>query len=138
MPLPFNIGGDEGNRTPVRKSLDTTFSGCRTSLTLFPRVADGQAARRSRNLLHDRYDLGSRFTCTTKMTLSPESWSSQEERAVRRPRHCHRKLPGELTIRQPLQLYCCRLFFKFEQLKRLLSSTRLSYLKIPVETITPP
>ena len=25
---------------------------------------------------------------TTTMTLSPDSWSYQEERAVRRPRHC--------------------------------------------------
>ena len=28
--------------------------------------------------------------------------------------------------------------FKFEQFKRLLGSTRLPYLKIPVETFTPP
>ena len=29
-------------------------------------------------------------------------------------------------------------FLKFEQFKRLLGSTRLLYLKIPVETFTPP
>jgi len=26
--VPFGIGGGEENRTPVRKQLDTTFSGC--------------------------------------------------------------------------------------------------------------
>ena len=41
-------------------------------------------------------------------------------------------------LRQPLQQYCCRLFFKVRQLSRLPGSPRLSYLKIPVETIAPP
>ena len=31
------FGGGEGNRTPVRKPLDTTFSGCRVSIRAFPR-----------------------------------------------------------------------------------------------------
>ena len=33
----YFFGGGEGNRTPVRKSLDTTFSGCRVSTVSFPR-----------------------------------------------------------------------------------------------------
>ena len=32
----YFFGGGEGNRTPVRKPLDTTFSGCRTSIRAFP------------------------------------------------------------------------------------------------------
>ena len=39
----FVFGGGEGNRTPVRKPLDATFSGCRES-TEFPKsTADSQA-----------------------------------------------------------------------------------------------
>ena len=134
----FVAGGDEGNRTPVRKPLDITFFGCRLSFALFLTNADNQALERSSHLVLDRCGDNSRCKFTTDFTLSPKSWYSQEERAVRRPRHCHCKLPKESTIRQPLQLYCCRLFFNFRQLKRLPGSTRLSYLKIPVETFTSP
>ena len=44
----------------------------------------------------------------------------------------------ERLVRQPEQQYCCRLLFKIEQLTRLLSSLRLSSLRIPVETFTSP
>ena len=36
-------GGGEGNRTPVRKPLDATFSGCRKSTELPESTADSQA-----------------------------------------------------------------------------------------------
>ncbi len=49
------FGGGEGNRTPVRKPLDITFSGCRIS-TVFPGDAAGiQAASRSSLFMPDRY-----------------------------------------------------------------------------------
>ena len=34
----YFFGGGEGNRTPVRKPLDTTFSGCRASIRSFPHL----------------------------------------------------------------------------------------------------
>ncbi len=76
---------------------------------------------------------------TTKMTLSLSSWSCREERAViKRPRHCHRQLPKERRLGSHSNSIVVVYFLKFEQFKRLLSSTRLSYLKIPVETFTAP
>ena len=44
---PFVFGGGEGNRTPVRKPLDTTFSGCRTSIESFssPRRCSGSSKK---------------------------------------------------------------------------------------------
>ena len=41
-------------------------------------------------------------------------------------------------LKQPEQLYRCRLLFKFEPFTRLLSSLRLSDLGVPVETFTSP
>ena len=49
------FGGGEGNRTPVRKPLDATFSGCRVS-TVFPAGTAGtQAVPVGSLLVHDRY-----------------------------------------------------------------------------------
>ena len=44
---PFVFGGGEGSRTPVRKPLDTTFSGCRTSIESFssPRRCSGSGEK---------------------------------------------------------------------------------------------
>ena len=75
---------------------------------------------------------------TTQMTLSLGSWSYREERAVRRPRHCHRQAPKAKRLGSQSNVIVVVYFLKFEQFKRLLGSTRLSYLKIPVETFTAP
>ena len=39
----FFVGGGEGNRTPVRKSIHKNFSGCRPSFTFPRKDAEGQA-----------------------------------------------------------------------------------------------
>ena len=49
-------GGSEGSRTPVRKPLDTTFSGCRVSFTLFAARAGTQARVSSNRFLRDRFN----------------------------------------------------------------------------------
>ena len=46
-------GGDEGNRTPVQKPLDTTFYGCRLSFSLSQAVADSQATVWGNRFVHD-------------------------------------------------------------------------------------
>ncbi len=48
-------GGGEGNRTPVRKPLNATFSGCRISFVFPGKAAGIQAALRGSFLMHDRY-----------------------------------------------------------------------------------
>ena len=42
------------------------------------------------------------------------------------------------TIRQPKQLYCCRLLFKLGMITGLPGPPRLLYRKTPVETFTSP
>ena len=99
--VPLFYGGGEGNRTPVQKPLDTTFSGCSLSFSLFRVGAGKQAPTRSNRFVRDRLNGHHRCTFTAEMTLSPEPRYSREERAVRRPQHCHCQVPKDLTIRQP-------------------------------------
>jgi len=54
--------------------------------------------------LHDRYKCELPMHVHHSMTLSPWSWSSSGERAVKKPRHC--------LIRQPVRLYCQRLILR--------------------------
>ena len=46
--------------------------------------------------------------------------------------------PEGQSIRQPLQQFCCRLILRLDILTGLSCPPRLSYRKIPVETMTPP
>ena len=81
---PFCYGGAEGNRTPVRKPLDTTFSGCRVSFTLFAARAGTQARSSSNRFLRDRFngkppmhvhhfhDVQSRFVVLPRGTGDPQ------------------------------------------------------------------
>ena len=77
-------GGGEGSRTPVRKPLDTTFSGCRVSFTLFDARAGTQARSSSNRFLRDRFngkppmhvhhfhDVQSRFVVLPRGTGDPQ------------------------------------------------------------------
>ena len=81
----YLFGGGEGNRTPVRKPLDTTFSGCSTSFDLSARCADGQAQRVGNRFMRDRFngkppmhvhhchDVQSRFVVLPRGTGGPQT-----------------------------------------------------------------
>ena len=122
------FGGGEGNRTPVRKPLDATFSGCRVSFMIPDSGAGTQASLCGSSLMHDRYKSDSRFTFAADFMPDGE------------PQHSHRG-QGGLKPRQlrQLRVQCClRLILVRDYLRGSPTSTRLSHLKIPVETFTPP
>ena len=60
------LGGAEENRTPVRKALDRTFSGCRMSLSLSRAASDSQESARGSAFVCDRLRHSRRCTFTTK------------------------------------------------------------------------
>ena len=64
------FGGDGGSRTPVQKSLDTIFSGCSLSFSLFCPYADKQAQGQSNRFMRDGLNGNHPCTFTAHMTLS--------------------------------------------------------------------
>ena len=89
-------------------------------------------------LLLDWYRQNSQFKFTSNVTLSPRARFSLEERVAHMATAPPIEAPEGDSIRQPYELYCCRLLFKFSHYKGLASPLRLSYLTVPVETITYP
>ncbi len=91
------FGGPEGSRTPVRKPLDITFSGC-ISLILFP-LAVSQTNKPTASVAifcMTRSMAKHGCTFTAQMTLSPRPRYSSEERVAL----CH-----STAVRQPMQRF---------------------------------
>ena len=108
---PFSIGGDEGSRTPVRKPIHATFSGCIAWLDL-PRGGFRRKANRGQpfcawSAQWRTTDARASLTWRSAEGRDPPSGNGRHYE----PRHC--------LIRQPEQQYCCRLIFKVWAVDRI-------------------
>ena len=132
-----SYGGGDGSRTHVRKPLDTTFS-VGSLLFVFP---DGGANRHvsssGSTFLPDRFKCNRRCRFTAHLTLGPGSRYSREERVTLGSRH---RLYFTLSRKTQAAIATVLLSFIicFGQFSSLPGSPRLSCLRIPVETFTPP
>ena len=132
-----SYGGGDGSRTHVRKPLDTTFF-VGSLLFVFP---DGGANRHASSsgstFLPDRFKCNRRCRFTAHLTLGPGSRYSREERVTLGSRH---RLHFTLSRKTQAAIATVLLSFIicFGQFSSLPGSPRLSCLRIPVETFTPP
>ena len=123
------IGGGGGNRTLVRKALDRTFSGCRAPIKFPSSAAGARAGRIGSFFVYDRFKSKRAVHLYHYMTLEPKPWSSMVKRAAVWAAAQRYATSATLSL---------AFNFKFGLFKRFPPSTRLSCLKLPVETFTPP
>ena len=127
----FSDGGGEGSRTPVRRWVDRTFSGCRRLLE-FPAVRHQSANAAPRYLficMASSKEKGKRtfitqFDARFCAVILAEGTGGINGRGT--------------AVRLPMLLVCQRLILIGTYFRVFPDSTRLSYLNIPVETFTPP
>ena len=124
---------------PLSENLLIQLSpGAGRLFNLFSFNAGVQALKESNRFLHDRLngkppmhvhhsnDAQSRFVVLPRGTGGPQTAALPS------------KPPKGQRLGSQSNVIVVVYFLKFEQFKRLLGSTRLSYLKIPVETFTAP
>lgn len=116
------VGGDEGNRTPVRKNLAKGFSE-RSWCFKSPSVHRPSTGYALWQLLScDRVRSAPLFTFTSNRRPTQPRYSVQERAALRLLK----------------QLFCCQLILKLRILWRFRTAARLPRFEIPVETFTSP
>ncbi len=127
---PLLFGGADGNRTRVQKPVDMTFSADSHSFEISPRGAPGDRLS-GRVALFSMTDARAKYRCMFTTHLTHGRSRSPLRRYGR-----HENAATRLTPLQ--QLCCCRLLFKSDGFTGSSCPLRLSYRKVPVETITAP
>ena len=117
------FGGAGGNRTPVRKQLDRTFSG-RRRLFPFPRRGVNRHTTRLGSFIVHGALKALRTHGHHSTTPHPGSWSFRAGRPLIKQRRERR--------------YRCSLIYKLPVLRWPGATARYSCLRVPVETGTPP
>lgn len=128
--VPLYFGGADGNRTRVQKPVDMTFSADSHSFKISPRGAPGDRLS-GRVALFSMTDARAKYRCMFTTHLTHGRSRSPLRRYGR-----HENAATRLTPLQ--QLCCCRLLFKSDGFTGSSCPLRLSYRKVPVETITAP
>ena len=126
----YKDGGADGNRTRVQKPVDMTFSADSHSFEISPRGAPGDRLS-GRVALFSMTDVRAKYRCMCTTHLTHGRSRSPLRRYGR-----HENATTRLTPLQ--QLCCCRLLFKSDGFTGSSCPLRLSYRKVPVETITAP
>lgn len=130
MGCPLLFGGADGNRTRVQKPVYMTFSADSHSFKISPRGAPGDRLS-GRVALFSMTDARAKYRCMFTTHLTHGRSRSPLRRYGR-----HENAATRLTPLQ--QLCCCRLLFKSDGFTGSSCPLRLSYRKVPVETITAP
>ena len=123
---------------PMSENPLTQLSSWAVCSLFFPfRDASRHASPHGSTFFPDRFRRDRRCRFTAHLTLSPKPRYSWEERVTRRSRHC---LNFTLSRKTQAAIATVLLSFIicFGQFSRLPGSPRLSCLRIPVETFTPP
>ena len=128
--VPPYFGGADGNRTRVQKPVDMTFSADSHSFKISPRGAPGDRLS-GRVALFSMTDARAKYRCMFTTHLTHGRSRSPLRRYGR-----HENAATRLTPLQ--QLCCCRLLFQSDGFTGSSCPLRLSYRKVPVETITAP